>query len=193
MVEQKTTIDEEEVKAKIFEQIKELLKPLCDGCTHTPTWYAHTNQISIVTDLVEFFAEVGKWGDRSKPLPPPKRAALSLQERIKIKTLNDARDHIIKDLIENNHKYPGHFGDPQNKYDRGVFNAVGLINHRINCIYDDCDENWHRGEASRTLCRYGRARQSNESIKSPESRGHFSYIVRKKRKRRTSWEERGIW
>lgn len=126
----KKIFGEEHVKEIIVEKIKELLKPLCNDCTGPGDYY----QIGIVTKLVDHFTELGQRDNAGKAL------SLSLNERLEVKALNDVKEHIKLDLLKHRYCYDGigigNFEQPLNDYERGVTNAVGIINHRIHCICD---------------------------------------------------------
>lgn len=62
--------------------------------------------------------------------------ALPLDEKLKVKTLNNIRDQIANDIIEQDHGRAYVYKEDQNKsqFQQGVLAAIHLIEHRVHCI-----------------------------------------------------------
>lgn len=58
------------------------------------------------------------------------------EENLQVKHLNDIRDQIRQNILEKGHSYI--YGDDKQKsdHDRGVLNAIRLIEHCVHCICD---------------------------------------------------------
>lgn len=114
----------EETKAKIVKRIKELLEPLCPHC-------AGDYRSSIITDLVEHFAEIGQIDPKKAIIYNP-----SLYEKIQLKAYETAIYFIETDMLKNGHTYLWRNDKPKNDWEKGVLGAVRRIQHIVHCILD---------------------------------------------------------
>lgn len=111
-----------DLNTDIVAKIREILVPLCADIDDY--------QGRSIEELVKHFEELGKgkvtwrW--------------LSYDELTSVKAMNNIRDWIKIDLIENDYKkhYVGYASEAKNDFELGVLAAISLIEHRVHCICD---------------------------------------------------------
>jgi hypothetical protein len=84
---------------------------------------------SFISEVVKVFEELNNYSSG--------KMILSYPESIRVKILNNVVEQIKKDLIEDKHNYLWRHDEPKDDYERGVLNAIRLIQFRVHCICDD--------------------------------------------------------
>ena len=103
-------------------KIREVIKSACPGIDD---YHLH-----FVKEMVEYFERLAKAEDPT--------VWLQYSQKMRLDCFADIRDHIKKDLIEDEDKYNYLWRDdrPKDDFEKGVLNAVRLIDFRIHCICD---------------------------------------------------------
>ncbi len=116
------SVNTSDIEAKIIQ----LLKQLCPNVEKLSRY-----DTSCVTSLVDHYRKMGEQD------PSKLWRWTNYTETVQVSVMNNIVDHIEKDIIEDKLIYLWKKDANKSEFEKGVYAAIRLIQHRVHCILDD--------------------------------------------------------